>query len=123
MNKRSKFEAFARLAIPNEVGFKHTYYKDDTVKMAAESTYLLPTHFIIESAEDLRRLRADRHLQFPVIVKPSSSKTWKNGQFFELQVSHVLTWDELVKYVTSIVPITKILIQEYFPGIGVGQEF
>lgn len=123
VNKRDEFQSLANLAVPDEIGFNYTYYKHNTIKMARDLDVPIPTTFLVENMNDLSLIHSHIQLQFPLVAKPSSSKVWEKDQYFELQVTYIHDWMELLGYVKRVLPVAKILIQEYFPGVGVGQEF
>src|SRR5207247_7911543 len=62
-------------------------------------------------------------LQFPVAIKPVSSKIWRNDKMSALKVLYARDPDELRRRAGMIPGSVLLLIQEFFDGIGVGQEF
>jgi protein-tyrosine-phosphatase len=119
---RHRFEPLARLAIPGEFGFEYTYRKDKTIEMASELSVPLPRGFLVRDRAGLRSLR-DSGLELPVVVKPVSSKIWRDGRRMDKSVRMARSWEEAENYGAGLLEIGGAIIQNAFRGIGVGQEF
>jgi protein-tyrosine-phosphatase/predicted ATP-grasp superfamily ATP-dependent carboligase len=123
LQHRRDFESLAPLAIPDAVGFEHSYFKDKTLALARELGVPIPTTTLVAQVSDLDNIQLNSEFRFPLIVKPGSSTVWKNGTKHKLRVSTVYNWDGLLRVVRERLDVTPVLIQNYFQGVGVGQEF
>ncbi len=120
---RADFAPLARLAIPDEYGFTHSYRKDLTFALADTLGVPSPDSVAVASLDDLNAVLADDRWRFPLIVKPVSSKVWQDGRRLDLQVRSANDAGELTRMVGGLLGIGPVLIQSYFPGEGAGQEF
>lgn len=123
MSKKDEFKALAKLAVPDERCFKASYFKNYTVAMARELGVPIPTTLVVEKPEDLTRIQSNREMCLPLVVKPISSKTWKDGRRIDLEPKLVHQWSSLTKTVNELLSNTAVLVQSYLHGVGVGQEF
>jgi predicted ATP-grasp superfamily ATP-dependent carboligase/protein-tyrosine-phosphatase len=122
VRNRARFEPLSRLAVPDAVGFEYTSLKDKTLEMARELGVPAPDTILVTDKHALSRISSER-LRFPLIIKPVSSKVWKDGRRFDLRVSTVSDFSAMQRVADDILEIEPVLIQEHFDGIGVGQEF
>jgi len=120
---RSRFESLAKCAIPNEYGFEHTYLKQKTMAMAERLGVPIPRTVLLRDAGELDDLEARAGMRMPVVVKAVSSKVWNGGVRIDTTASLVHDWDVLRQRVRKLLATTPVLVQDYFSGIGVGQEF
>lgn len=118
---RSEFINLAPLALPDENGFEHTYLKDKTLALAKQLQIPLPCSFVIENRNDL--LAIQDKLEYPVVIKPIVSKVWVDGYRLELGVKVAYTPAEFEEKVSRWLLLLPTLVQSYFKGIGIGQEF
>jgi protein-tyrosine-phosphatase/predicted ATP-grasp superfamily ATP-dependent carboligase len=117
--RRTELTALARFAIPDEAGFLSTYRKRETFALARRLNVPCPETTLIE---DLGALEASARKP-PLIVKPDSSKVWTGGLKRDLKVRLVRSDAELRRVVEDLLTVTPVLLQDHFPGVGVGQEF
>jgi protein-tyrosine-phosphatase/predicted ATP-grasp superfamily ATP-dependent carboligase len=120
---RSDLENLGQLAIPDELGFRYSYLKDKTLELAQSLGAPFPRSILVDGVgalEENRFFWADR---FPIVVKPVSSKVWKDGKRYELRTRMAADWQSLSALVRDLTAKAPVLLQEYFQGIGVGQEF
>jgi predicted ATP-grasp superfamily ATP-dependent carboligase/protein-tyrosine-phosphatase len=122
-NGRDRFGKLAKLAIADELGFRYAYFKQHTMALARELGVPIPKTVLVERREDLEHVQADRDLRLPLIIKPISSKVWKDGRGFAVNVRRVHDWQTLVQIVEEFLTITPVLIQPFVPGVSVGQGF
>jgi predicted ATP-grasp superfamily ATP-dependent carboligase/protein-tyrosine-phosphatase len=120
--QRARFEPLARLAIPDDFGFEHTYLKSKTLELADRVGVPIPRTTLVEKPEDLAAI-VDENPAFPLIVKPVSSNVWKGGARFDLKVRTASDESSLESIARGLLEIGPVLIQSYFEGRGVGQEF
>jgi protein-tyrosine-phosphatase/predicted ATP-grasp superfamily ATP-dependent carboligase len=111
------------LAIPSKEAFNFSHRKAETIRLAQTLGVPVPPTRIVETEAELDRVRRDGALTFPLIVKSSSSVVWKNGVRWDLSVKRARTRDELWATAMERLLFGPVLIQEFVPGIGVGQEF
>jgi protein-tyrosine-phosphatase/predicted ATP-grasp superfamily ATP-dependent carboligase len=120
--QRARFEPLARLAIPDDFGFEHTYLKNKTLELADRVGVPIPRTTLVESPRDLSGI-LDESPAFPLIIKPVSSNVWKDGARFDLKVRTASDGPSLESIARGLLEIGPVLIQSYFEGRGVGQEF
>lgn len=120
--QRARFEPLARLAIPDDFGFEHTYLKSKTLELADRVGVPIPRTTLVEKPGDLAAI-VDENPAFPLIVKPVSSNVWKGGARFDLKVRTASDESALESIARGLLEIGPVLIQSYFEGRGVGQEF
>ncbi len=118
---REEFAKFARLAVPDDRGFQYTYRKSKTFELAKKVGVPIPETYRIESLSDLSETLP--RLSFPVIIKPISSKVWKDGRRYNLNVSAAQNRPGLEEQLQGILPLCPALLQSFHLGYGVGQEF
>jgi protein-tyrosine-phosphatase/predicted ATP-grasp superfamily ATP-dependent carboligase len=123
MGRRAEFESLARFAMPDEIGFRHTYAKDLTLALAARLDVPAPPTRVVRHPEDLDAFLREPPFPFPLVVKPSSSKVWKDGKRHDLHVRAVADTVVLRGAVAAALEFGPVLLQDHFPGVGVGQEF
>src|SRR5262249_50846353 len=75
-----------------------------------------------ESARDLNPI-LEESPAFPLIIKPVSSNVWKDGARFDLKVRTASDASSLESVAKGLLDVGPVLIQNYFEGRGVGQEF
>ena len=119
---RQRFEPLATLAVPDDFAFEHTYRKDKTLEMASGLGVPLPRGIFVHDSAALAALR-DSGLKLPVVVKPVSSKIWRDGRRMDKSVRLARSWEEAENYGAELLEIGGAIIQNAFRGIGVGQEF
>jgi protein-tyrosine-phosphatase/predicted ATP-grasp superfamily ATP-dependent carboligase len=122
VSARARFERFSTLAIPDAVGFEYSFRKDKTIEMALDLGIPAPDTILVTDKHQLSRIRPEK-LKFPLILKPVSSKVWKDGRRFSLKAASVPDFATMQRVAEDILEIEPVLIQEHFDGIGVGQEF
>lgn len=123
MGRRAEFESLGRFAMPDDVGFQHTYAKDRTLALAGRVNVPAPPTRVVRHAGDLDAVLREPPFPFPVIVKPNSSKVWKDGKRHDLRVRAVPDAAALEGAVAAALEFGSVLVQGRFPGVGVGQEF
>jgi protein-tyrosine-phosphatase len=119
---RRRFEPLAKLAVPDEFAFEHTYRKDKTLAMASELGVPLPRGILVGDRAGLSSL-PQSGLALPVVVKPVSSKIWRDGKRMDKSVRLARSWDGAASYAAELIEVGGAIIQNTFRGIGVGQEF
>jgi len=110
------------VALPDQESFQKTYDKGKTVRLAHELSVPVPESTFIHSHEELSHF-LENNISFPRIVKPVSSKLIRNGYLLSFDACAVYNKLELERATKNILPFCSVMIQEFFPGVGVGQEF
>jgi len=123
MQQRARFEALAKFAIPDELGFQTTYLKQNTIAMAQRLEVPVPRTALVCNIADLKDMESRAEMSLPLVIKPVSSKVWRGGRRIDNFVSVEHDWEKVRDRVQELLKITPVLIQSYFQGIGVGQEF
>ena len=120
IKKRSTLERIVKLAIPSDEAFFCAYRKNETVELCRRLQVPIPRQIVVSSQEGLSEL--DSGWNFPLVIKPVSSKIIMGTKIVEVAVTYANSKGELFSKLKSILPVTAVLIQEYFAGIGVGVE-
>jgi protein-tyrosine-phosphatase/predicted ATP-grasp superfamily ATP-dependent carboligase len=123
VKRRAEFEALARFALPDDVGFEHTYSKDRTLALADRLDVPTPGTRVVRQRSELAALLTTPPFPFPLVVKPNSSKVWKDGKRQDLRVRTVADASALEAAAAAALEFGLVLVQRRFPGVGVGQEF
>jgi len=120
--QRARFEHLAPLAIPDDFGFEYTYLKNKTLELADRVGVPIPRTTLVEKPVELSGI-LEGNPAFPLIIKPVSSNVWKDGARFDLKVRTASSARALESIAGGLLEIGPVLIQSYFEGRGVGQEF
>ena len=121
MKFERELSKFAKLAVPPLKAFEASYKKAATIELARANEIPIPRTFEVQSPKDFCDIPQD--IVYPMIVKPNSSKIWVNDYRLDLTVKKVFSRKELEDAFYELYPFVSVLIQEYVPGLGVGQEF
>lgn len=121
--RREAIEPYTRLAIPNNRAVETSYRKDKTLALAQQLGVPLPASQLVTDLSELAELRSDPRFDLPLMIKPVSSMVWHMGVLHHLTVKKVTDWAELEAVVADSLTLSPVLIQAYFAGIGIGQEF
>lgn len=116
---RKDLGGFAKLVLPNEDSFQKSYFKDKTIIMARELGVPIPESAMINKKDGL----ITKDLTYPLVVKPVSSKVWVDGYKLEIGAKVARDFGELKNSVVPLLYFTPVLVQSYFAGVGIGQEF
>jgi predicted ATP-grasp superfamily ATP-dependent carboligase len=119
---RARFESLARLAVPDAFGFEQTHFKQNTIAMANQLGVPVPQTVVLHVAE-LDKFESGSGMDLPLVIKPVSSKLWLEAK--RLDVAACLVQDRrlLRQRAQELLKLTPVLVQSYFRGVGVGQEF
>ena len=120
VKNRHLFENHANLAVPDEKGFTFTYDKNKTFELAKRLSIPCPATFLINTSDDLVYIKTK--ISFPVVIKPTSSKVWKDQKRHSLTVRYAQDEMELDWQVSQILELCPVLLQSFHKGIGVGVE-
>lgn len=121
MQHRETLEKLAKFAIPDERGFEYTYRKSKTLELAKQVGAPIPKTIQVDSIDQLPEVEAN--FEFPLIVKPVSSKVFIKNIRYDMNVELAKSREDLERRLTRILQFCPVLIQSFHGGIGVGQEF
>jgi predicted ATP-grasp superfamily ATP-dependent carboligase/protein-tyrosine-phosphatase len=123
MLRRPTLEKLARLAVPDQSGFEHTSRKHLTFALAERLGVPAPWTRLVETHADLGVALWDPALPVPAVIKPSQSVVWREGRPRHLKVQLAASRAEVRERAQGLLPLVPLLVQSFFPGTGVGQEF
>jgi predicted ATP-grasp superfamily ATP-dependent carboligase/protein-tyrosine-phosphatase len=119
---KDELSALIKLIYVNENN-THIFCKNKSalLQRCVELNIPAPKSVIINKVEELDRLEG---LSFPCIIKPVSSKVYRNGKIFSYTVKKVKTKEELIDFVREKIETVSVMIQEILEeGFGVGYNF
>lgn len=119
--KRALFSQ-GKFALPSTRAFDTSYYKEKTIELARELAVPVSETTVLYTKAELSRIDATK-LSFPLIAKPNVSKKWESGFRLDLAVKTVHRREEFETVISEMLNFSPVLLQNVFPGIGVGQEF
>jgi len=109
-----------RLAMPESSALEVALDKSRTLDLAQKLGVPGPKGVYVSAPDELQR--AAERLKFPVVIKPARSIGSAEGEASQLQVSYAFDRNELEAGCAHALRFGPILLQEYFPGQGVGIE-
>ncbi|MDB5224837.1 MAG: wzb, partial [Candidatus Adlerbacteria bacterium] len=121
IENRDIFSRVVKCALPSSEAFAVTHNKASTSSLARKLGISTPLTTIIESESDIDL--ALQSAEFPVAIKPSHSRVIVDGIPVGLSVSIVHSIEAARNEILAKLPFGSVLVQEYWPGRGVGQEF
>ena len=117
---RDRLEKHARFAIPDDAGFAATYDKSNTLALAKSLDVPCPETLEISVKADMETVF--QQFSFPLFIKPVSSKVWQKERRYNLKPEFIKDRERFEKVVPALLEICPVLVQSYYPGIGVGIE-
>ena len=116
---REQIDPLARLAIPHREAFRVAFDKLRSVELAGSLGIPLPRGIVVRAGQGIEEVRDG--LRFPVVLKPRSSFVLErlNRRNSVLRVERP---DRLEDMLTPLLQEGDVLVQEHFPGVGVGVE-
>lgn len=116
---RGEIERHAPLCLPSEEACEIVFDKIATAELATSLGIPLPRQCVVRALKDLDAV--ERTLSLPVVIKPQSS--YRIGDLAtKAHVRQAASWDQTVETVDRELRGGPVLIQERFPGVGVGVE-
>lgn len=109
-----------RLAMPGPACLEVALDKAKTLALAAAIGVPLPHSITVSALDELVDL--EDSLKFPLVLKPVRSIGSGAGGASQLQVAYVFDRTELESGCARALRFGPVLLQEFFPGIGVGVE-
>jgi predicted ATP-grasp superfamily ATP-dependent carboligase len=118
---RDRFVGLTTLAIPDPAGLAATHDKSATFALAERLGVPVPPTRIVDTGDDATSFATE--LGYPVVVKPVASREVLADRTIR---SHVVWYasdaDYLRARLASLTPDTKVLLQRWLPGDGIGVE-
>jgi protein-tyrosine-phosphatase/predicted ATP-grasp superfamily ATP-dependent carboligase len=118
-NRRAQF-SHQKIAMPDAHSLEIALDKSQTLALADQLGVPRPFGVSLDSLDDLAALK-DR-LRYPLVLKPARSIGSAHGEASQLQVSYAFDELELKSGCAHALRFGPVLLQEYFPGLGVGIE-
>jgi predicted ATP-grasp superfamily ATP-dependent carboligase len=119
--ERDRFEKACRLAIPHEGALRLASDKQATLETARRVGIPTPNTRVVTTVAEA--LEAARDLDFPVVLKPSASRIYRDGRAVErFTVAYASCLDDLATQMARFAGSCSVLLQEYCAGVGCGVE-
>jgi predicted ATP-grasp superfamily ATP-dependent carboligase len=119
--ERDRFDGVSALALPSRGAYAATQDKLATLELARELGVPVPRTEIVSTVEEGREAGAS--LGWPVVVKPRSSSSRRDGRSVEhYEVSYAEDSAGLEAEIGGLNGRGQVLLQEYYPGEGHGVE-
>ncbi|MGC8812276.1 MAG: ATP-grasp domain-containing protein [Candidatus Aenigmatarchaeota archaeon] len=116
---RKFFEERVKLALPSNELLRLAWSKSKILRIARSIGIPTPKTFFVRRTEELKKI--DKKINYPVVIKPESSKHILNNQVIDMQVKYANNFKELVEnFKKSFVNGKAPLIQEVIKGFGLG---
>ncbi|MDA2923429.1 ATP-grasp domain-containing protein, partial [Acidobacteria bacterium AH-259-L09] len=116
---RKDFEKLVRMGLVNDRAFEVVFDKANTYELAKSLGIPLPRAFTVLTLSEIDAILS--RFELPVVLKPCTSYRLENLNV-KNHVCKVYTLEELTTYLESLLHQGKVLVQENFPGTGVGVE-
>jgi predicted ATP-grasp superfamily ATP-dependent carboligase len=117
--ERDRLKSLCQVAMPEPEALRMVINKRKTIELGVRLGIPAPRSVVTDSAEGARR--AAEELGWPVVLKPKSSKIYRDQESIEaFEVSYANGPDELTARVARFEGRCDVLVQEYFPGGGHG---
>ncbi len=110
----------SRVAIPESQSLELVLDKSKTLALATKVGVPAPMGLHIHTMDDLSRV--SEGLIYPVVLKPARSLGAGEQGASQLQVSYAFDFTELRAGCSHALAYGSVLLQEFFPGVGVGIE-
>lgn len=120
LSKRRDSFRHVNIVMPDLNSLEIALDKSQTLQLADRVGVPRPRGVSLESLEQLAQLKES--LKFPLVLKPSRSIGSAEGGASHLQVSYAFDGNELEAGCVHALRFGPVLLQEFFPGIGVGIE-
>jgi predicted ATP-grasp superfamily ATP-dependent carboligase len=117
---RERFAGVCALALPDPDALATVTDKRETLALGRLLGVPTPRTAVVHSVDEA--LTAAAELGWPVVVKPVASRVYRNGAVEVLQVAYADGMRKLAEQVMRLDGRCAALLQEYWPGEGVGVE-
>ena len=116
MAYRDEISRLSRFVAPDDVGFRVTNRKDETLALAVTCGLRVPRTVRVESPSDAAGLALP--FPFPVVLKPIVSHIAGRAERLRVRLAHSM--DELEQRLPEMAAACPVLVQEFCPGTGLG---
>jgi predicted ATP-grasp superfamily ATP-dependent carboligase len=116
---RDRFAPVCRLALPDAGALAVTSSKRATLALAERLGIPTPGTVVAHTVEEAL---AGMIFGWPVVVKPETSRAYRDGSVQAFTVTYANSPKELAERMDPFVGVCPALIQEYCPGTGHGVE-
>jgi predicted ATP-grasp superfamily ATP-dependent carboligase len=117
--ERSRWNGLCQVAMPDPEPLRLVTDKRKTLELAARLGIPAPRSEAADSPEAARRLA--EHLGWPVVLKPKSSRIYRDRKSIEaFEVTYANRPDEVMTRLGPLEGRCEILVQEYCGGVGYG---
>lgn len=118
---RARFAGLATLAVPAPTALDVTHDKSSTFALAERLGVPVPPTRIVDAGDDVSSIGAE--LGYPVVVKPVASREVLADRTIRSHVvSYATDQAALALRLASLTPSTRVLLQSWLPGDGLGVE-
>ena len=118
---RDRFAGLTKLAVPDPAGLAVTHDKSSTFDLAERLGVPVPPTRIVDAGADVTSV--GQELGYPVVVKPVASREVLPDRTIS---SHVVSYAAdaaaLEARLATLTPGTRVLLQRWLPGDGMGVE-
>jgi len=116
---RAEFDGLCAIAMPTPEQLAVVTNKLKTIELAQELGVPVPLTRVVETAEEALALPIT---DWPVVLKPQSSRLYDEDSVEHFEVCYAHTRDELAKKVAQFEGRCAVLLQSYYAGEGHGVE-
>jgi predicted ATP-grasp superfamily ATP-dependent carboligase/protein-tyrosine-phosphatase len=116
MAYRDEISRVSRFVAPDDVGFRVTNRKDETLALAAACGMRVPRTVRVDNAVEAASIALP--FPFPVVLKPIVSHVAGRTERLRVRVAHSM--DELEQRLPEMATASPVLVQEFCPGTGLG---
>jgi predicted ATP-grasp superfamily ATP-dependent carboligase len=117
--ERARLEGVSRVAMPDPEALRIVTDKRKTLELAAQLGVPTPRSVLVNSPEAARSAAAV--LGWPVVLKPKSSRIYRNQESIEaFEVAYANCPEEVEARLNANEDRCEILVQEYCAGVGCG---
>ena len=109
----------ATIALPDFDSWENVYHKERTFDLAEEVGIPVPKGFVFKKKQVISE-NLDQKLDYPVVVKPLSSKVETTEGMVWLKHQYAYNQNELHAAARDLLQFTDVSVQEYCPGVGLG---
>lgn len=121
---RARWEGRALMALPPEVSLETAFNKQSTLELAQSLSIPIPRTRFIAGADDIDAALHSFEKQYPIVVKPVMSASWKEGRGVRGTVTFAQSEEEARRRIEHIVSESGMypLLEEYVSGGEYGFE-
>jgi protein-tyrosine-phosphatase/predicted ATP-grasp superfamily ATP-dependent carboligase len=109
----------ATISLPDAASWDNVYHKERTFDLAKEVGIPVPKGFVLKKDQEINA-NFNQKLDYPVVVKPLSSKVETAEGMVWLKHQYAYNLSELIAAASNLLKFTDVSVQEYCPGVGMG---